>query len=256
MQAGVVGRDPAGAGHGVLEHDIKPPRIAHRDPDGDGLVTLSARPAQLVELLFQRRLLRLQVLALVVERLHLGRDLPERFLGINVELLPFVERRPRRGAAAARSISAEGVNDGSGGGQEHALHKVALFVENPSAIVEPPLLFLQFLQLFLQLLDSLVGREIHVGGLGVHIEDGDARRAAAGGLQRLVEQPGRQALENERLLATDKFDRGHAGDDRAVEINRRGGNMGFHGCGMQEIGGGEQYEAGQSDGFHENGIEP
>ena len=204
----------------------------------------------------QRLLLRLQVFALVVERLCLARDLSEGFLGINVKLLPFVERGPRGGAAAVRGITAKRVNNGSGGGEEHAFHEIALLAEDLPAVIQRPVLYQKAFELLLQFLDPLVGREIHVGGLGVHIEDGDARRAAAGGLQRLVEQPGRQALENERLLATDKFDRGHAGDDRAVEINRRGGNMGFHGCGMQEIGGGEQYEAGQSDGFHENGIEP
>jgi len=107
---------------------------------------------------------------------------------------------------------------------EHAFHKLALLAQNYSAIVEGALLLLQSAELLFQLLHTGIGREVDIGGLGIDVEDGGARRAAAGGLQRLVEQRGRQALEDDRMLPGSQFDRGDARDHRAVDVDRGGGD--------------------------------
>ena len=259
MQARVVRRRPARAGHGVFERDVEPSRLGHGHAHGDGLVAFAAGSAQLVEPLLKRRLFRLQLLALVVKRLQLGSDPAEGFLGIAVELLPFVERRPcsavQQSAAAAGGVITEWMDhvagrNGAGRSRDHAFHKIALLAQNDAAVVKGALLLLQPADLILELLHARVGREVDIGGLGVDVEDGGGGGAAAGSLQRLVEQRGRQAFEDDRMLPGGQLDRGRARDHRPVQIDWGGGEARLDRSRAKKDGRSKQDERKQTQGFH------
>ena len=113
-----------------------------------------------------------------------------------------------------------------------------LLVEGGAAVGKHAQLFLQLLQFVLQRADAFVGCGFEPLLVCGDVEDRHAGGAAARDLERVVDQRGRQFLEDELLFTDSKIDGSGAGDDRAIQVNRRGGDGGVdRGAGAQGEGG-------------------
>ena len=101
--------------------------------------------------------------------------------------------------------------------------RLLLLVEEFAGVVEAARLFFEAAELVFEGFDAVVGREVEEGGARGDVEEGDLRGAAAGDLERLLDECGGEVVEHELLLAGGgDVECGGARDDRAVGVNGDG----------------------------------
>ena len=222
--AGVVARRPARAGHGVAEGEVEFAGGGGVEAHGHGLGAAAAGAAEFVEFALGGLGLGGEVFELRVERLVLGGEFGAVLLEKREELGRFLDGEAGRAVLGGRG----------GGGDFEVGERTFLRFQDGAAVVEHAALFGEGAEFVLDGFHALVGREIDVGGARGHVEDGGLRGAAAGDLERLVEEGGGEFFERDLDRAGGReVERGRAGDDRAVGVNGHGVNAGSggEGCG-------------------------
>ena len=145
-----------------------------------------------------------------VERLALGREFAALFFEENQEFRRLLNRQAGRGVF---------VGCGGRGGLQLAERAILRF-EHRAAVIEHAALFRERAQRVFDSLHPLVGREINIGRARRHIEDRHLRRTAAGNLQRLVEESGREILKSDfRRAGRREIELGGARDDGAIGVD-------------------------------------